>query len=293
MIDVGSIAKPDTSDAEVHVRPDTAHRGFQARPDTTDRNVQVRPTTSDVGVDNSVRMSDASVDAEPSTTDAATNTPRKPNNHDTDKQVLSRDWIRGLFKDNPNWVALKIQPIRKKNGKDDSRYVLGENGDLILVKTGKKSNAFISLDWIATENKIRDIYYDSESQSVDEVDSMRDEENLMRTAMRLEKKKRTDDELEKLEFPLKYNRLKNLTFTNKSTSTTSDDDGSRFKMLWIISKNMEMLDSNGLMKSILPIFKDKYKSDKSSLEQYVWVKDGSVDVFGKESNLKHTTALKN
>ncbi|KAK1933554.1 hypothetical protein P3T76_011768 [Phytophthora citrophthora] len=55
---------------------------------------------------------------------------------------------------------------------------------------------------------------------------------------------------------------------------------------------MEMLDSNGLMKSIVPIFKDKYKSDKSSLEQYVWVKDGSVDVFGKESNLKHTAALK-
>jgi hypothetical protein len=39
-------------------------------------------------------------------------------------------------------------------------------------------------------------------------------------------------------------------------------------------------------------FKDKYKSDKSSLEQYVWVKDGSVDVFGKESNLKLTAALK-
>jgi hypothetical protein len=50
-------------------------------------------------------------------------------------------------------------------------------------------------------------------------------------------------------------------------------------------QNMEMLDSNGLMKSIVPIFKDKYKSDKSSLEQYVWVKNGSVDVFGKESTL--------
>jgi hypothetical protein len=35
------------------------------------------------------------------------------------------------------------------------------------------------------------------------------------------------------------------------------------------------------MKSIVPIFRDKYKSDNSSLEQYVWVKDGSVDVFGK------------
>ncbi|KAG6941438.1 hypothetical protein JG688_00018672 [Phytophthora aleatoria] len=63
-------------------------------------------------------------------------------------------------------------------------------------------------------------------------------------------------------------------------------------MLWIISKNIEMLESNGLMKSILPIYKDKYKADESALEQYVWVKNGSIDVFGKESNLKHTAAVR-
>ncbi|CEG47318.1 uncharacterized protein PHALS_03973 [Plasmopara halstedii] len=63
-------------------------------------------------------------------------------------------------------------------------------------------------------------------------------------------------------------------------------------MLWIVSRNTEMLESNGLTKSNIPVFKGKYKSDKSSLEQYVWVGNGSIDVFGKESNLKHTTALK-
>jgi hypothetical protein len=152
---------------------------------------------------------------------------------------------------------------------------------LITLKTGRKSKTYGTIDWVATESKIRDIYYDAESQSIDEVGAMRDEENRTRTIMRLEKNKRAGDELEELDVVLKDRRLPNITFDRKITSTTSDDDRSRFKMLWIISKNMEMLDSNGLMKSIVPIFKDKYKSDKSSLEQYVWVKDGSVDVFGK------------
>lgn len=288
--------RPVMVDAEVHVRPDTTDRGFQARPDTTDRNIQARPATTDVGVDNSARMIDASVNVKPSTTDAETNTsskrPTKSNNLDTEEQVNSREWIKDFFKKYPNWVALRIQPIRKKTDREDPRYVLGEKGSLITLKTGRKSKTYGTIDWVATESKIRDIYYDAESQSIDEVGAMRDEENRTRTIMRLEKNKRAGDELEELDVVLKDRRLPNITFDRKITSTTSDDDRSRFKMLWIISKNMEMLDSNGLMKSIVPIFKDKYKSDKSSLEQYIWVKDGSVDVFGKESNLKHTAALK-
>ncbi|GMF36126.1 unnamed protein product [Phytophthora lilii] len=226
----------------------------------------------------------------PSTTDAETNT-TKSNNLDTEEQVSSREWIKCFYKKYPNWVALRIQPIRKKTGSEDQRYILGDKGSLITIRTGKKSKTYGSLDWVATESKIRDIWYEGESQSIDEVGSMRDEENRTRTVLRLGKK-RSGDELEELDVVLKDRRLPNITFDKKITSTTSDDERSRFKMLWIISKNMEMVESNGLIKSIIPVFKDKYKSDKSSLEQYVWVKDGSVDVFGKESNLKHTTALK-
>jgi len=269
MVNVGSTAKPDTTDVGVHISPDT-----------TDRNIQAQPMTSDVGVDNSVRMRDASVDAEPSTTDAATNTPRKPARLDTEEQVASREWVKAFYKKFPNWVALRIHPIKKKDTKDDKRYVIGENGTL-LSKNGKKYKRYEYIDWVATMEKIKDMYYDAESQSIDETHGMLEEENRTRTMMRLEKNKRAGDELEELDVVLKDRRLPNITFGRKITSTTSDDDSSRFKMLWIISKNMEMLDSNGLMKSIVPIFKDKYKSDKSSLEQYVWVKDGSVDVFGK------------
>ncbi|KAG6941827.1 hypothetical protein JG688_00018464 [Phytophthora aleatoria] len=52
-----------------------------------------------------------------------------------------------------------------------------------------------------------------------------------------------------------------------------------------------MLESNGLKKSITPIFKQKFKSDESGLKQYVWVKMGSIDVYGRDSNLKHKSAI--
>ncbi|GMG18016.1 unnamed protein product [Phytophthora fragariaefolia] len=242
------------------------------------------------GFDPLARLTRAHIGAGPSTTDAATNTSSKPSRLDTEEQVASREWVKAFFKKNPNWLALRIHPIKKKDSKDDKRYVIGENGALISRKC-KKYKRYEYIDWVATMEKIKYMYYDAESQSIDETHGMLEEEKRTRTLMRLEKNKRTGDELEELDVVLKDRRLPNITFGRKITSTTSDDESSRFKMLWIISKNMEMLDSNGLMKSIVPIFKDKCRYDKSSLEQYDWVKDGSVDVFG-ESNLKHITALK-
>jgi hypothetical protein len=74
-----------------------------------------------------------------------------------------------------------------------------------------------------TEAKIRDILYDGESNSIDEVGAMRDEETLTRTLMRLEKKKRAGDELEDLNVNLKDRRLPDIRLSRKSTSTTSDN----------------------------------------------------------------------
>ncbi|GMF31617.1 unnamed protein product [Phytophthora lilii] len=249
------LTQTDSSESAEALRKTLSDANAQTNPET-------HPTTSDVGVDNSARMVDASVDVRPSTTDTETNT-TKSDNLDTEEQVSSREWIKCFYKNIPTELLSEFNVFERKQ----------------VVKTR------------ATESKIRDIWYEGESQSIDEVGSMRDEENRTRTVMRLGKK-RSGHELKELDVVLKDRRLPNITFDKKITATTSDDERSRFKMLWIISKNMEMLESNGLIKSIIPVFKDKYKSDKSSLEQYVWVKDGSVDVFGKESNLNHTTALK-
>jgi len=231
---------PVMVDAEVHVRPDTTDRELQARPDTTDRNVQARPMTSDVGVDNSARMVHAETNSNLSMKDGEIRVISKrstdANNLDTEEQVSSREWIIGFFKKNLNWVALRIQPIRKKTGREDPRYVLGENGALITVRTGQNFKTYGSLDWVATESKIRDIWYEGESQSIDEVGAMRDEENLTRTAMRLEKKKRAGDELEELDVILKDRRLPDIRFSHKSTSTTSNNADSKIKLFWNIQK---------------------------------------------------------
>ncbi|CEG41886.1 uncharacterized protein PHALS_03269 [Plasmopara halstedii] len=211
---------------------------------------------------------------------------------DTEDQVDSRAWIKGLFIENPNWVALQIHPIRRKSGKDDPRYRLGVKGSLISIIGNKKRYNYETIDWVATESKIRDIHYDGESNSIDEVGSMRDEENRTRILMRLEKKKRAaGDDLEYLDVKLKDRRLNDIHFVSKSTSTTSDNDQSRIKLLWILLSNKDLLISNGLMKSIVPVFKEKFKSDKSNLRQYVWINKSSIDVYGKESNLKHNSAI--
>ncbi|KAG6942029.1 hypothetical protein JG687_00019296, partial [Phytophthora cactorum] len=120
---------------------------------------------------------------------------------------------------------------------------------------------------------------------------MHGEENRVRTLTRLEKKKRAGDDLEDLDVVLKDRRVPDIRFSRKFTSTTSDNEQSRLKLLWIVVKNQDMLESNGLKKSITPIFKQKLKSDESGLKQYVWVKMGSIDVYGRDSNLKHKSAI--
>jgi hypothetical protein len=98
------------------------------RIDKTDRHIQASPTTADVGVDNGIDMVDASVSVKPSTVDEATNTSSKPSRLDTEDQVEARKWIKDFFTKHPNWVALRLHPVRKKDHKDDKRYVIGETG---------------------------------------------------------------------------------------------------------------------------------------------------------------------
>ncbi|GMF21505.1 unnamed protein product [Phytophthora lilii] len=84
-----------------------------------------------------------------------------------------------------------LKLIKRKNGKEDNRYFLGEDGSLIAVKTGRESKAYKSIDWIASEAKIRDILYDGESNSIDEISDMRLEDPLYHKRLH-EKKNRLE-----------------------------------------------------------------------------------------------------
>ncbi|GMF45080.1 unnamed protein product [Phytophthora lilii] len=86
------------------------------RVNRTDRNIQARPQTSDVGIDNTQQTADVEIDNTPSMLDAETNM----KNLDTEDQVEARSWVKNLFNANPNWVALRIKPIKRKTGKDDN-----------------------------------------------------------------------------------------------------------------------------------------------------------------------------
>ncbi|RAW21280.1 hypothetical protein PC110_g22275 [Phytophthora cactorum] len=173
---------------------------------------------------------------------------------------------------------------------------LGGKGSLIAIKTGRKSKTYQSIDWVATESKIIDIWYEGESKSIDEVSDMRLEDPLYHASLlekqRLEKqrfeRKRKGDELEYLNVALKDRRLPDITFARKSTSTTSDDRDSKIKLLWLISNNKEMLESNGLKKSVVPVF----KLHGINQDEYVWINNGSIGVYGRESNLIHKASIK-
>ncbi|GMF66359.1 unnamed protein product [Phytophthora lilii] len=147
-------------------------------------NIQARPQTSDVGIDNTHQTADVGIDNTPRMLDAETNM----KNLDTEDQVEARSWVKNLFNANPNWVALRIKPIDHKTGKDDNRYFLGEKGSLIAAKTGRKIETYQSIDWVATEEKIRDIWYDGKSKSINESSYMRLEDPLYHASLTRKRK---------------------------------------------------------------------------------------------------------
>ncbi|GMF44365.1 unnamed protein product [Phytophthora lilii] len=72
--------------------------------------------------------------------------------------------------------------------------------------------------------------------------------------------------------------------TTISSSTTSDQTDSKIKLFWIISKNTQLLESNGLRKKIVPILNGTNKASPIDNDGYVWVDGNSVSVYGKESD---------
>ncbi|GMF32905.1 unnamed protein product [Phytophthora lilii] len=195
----------------------------------------------------------------------------------SEEQVASRIWITEFYKTYPNWASLGINPV-KRDGTDDEKRVIRENGSLRSVKTGIKYKKYDAFDWVATEAKIREIWYEGESQTIDEVDAMRSEDKPPRS----DRKRRGEDDIEDLDNKLKDPRL-DLKYFNKSTSTKLDDDEAKYKLTWFIIQNKDLLEANNIQKSITPILKD----GKNYKEGYLWIDANfRIYLFGGDTN-KH------
>ncbi|GMF41707.1 unnamed protein product [Phytophthora lilii] len=250
---------------------------YTDRVNRTDRNIQARPQTSDVGIDNTQHTADVGIDNTPRMLDAETNM----KNLDTEDQVEARSWVKNLFNANPNWVALRIKPIKRKTGKDDNKYFLGEKGSLIAAKTGRKSKSYQSIDWVATEEKIRDIWFDGESKSIDESSYMRLEDPLYHAS--LTRKRKLADPSDGDYADRTKQRLEDSFEFDTSTATSLDQVNSKNRLLWSIFKNKALLESTGLKKKIIPILKSIGTTSQIDKTGYMWIDGSSISVFGIDS----------
>ncbi|GMF20492.1 unnamed protein product [Phytophthora lilii] len=197
-------------------------------------------------------------------------------------QMWRRDpWVKNLLNANPDWVALRIKPIKRETGKDDNRYFLGENGSLIAAKTGRKSKTYQSIDWVASEEKIRDIWYDGESKSIDESSCMRLKDPLYHAS--LARKRKLADPSEGDYADRTKQRLEDSFEFDTSTSTSLDQVDSKNRLLWSIFKNKAVLEATGLKKKIIPIFKNMGKTSQMDKTGYLWIDGSSISVFGINS----------
>ncbi|GMF39276.1 unnamed protein product [Phytophthora fragariaefolia] len=262
--------KPVMVDTGISVKPDTSDATATAKPSMSDAGISVKPTIANVGIDNSVRMKDI---------ETSTNTAIM----DREDQVASRNWIKAFVKSNPNWASIGINPV-KIDGSDDEKRVIRENGSIRSVKTSRKYQKYDSFDWVATESKIRDIFYNGESNSIDEVGAMRSEDKPLRS----DRKRKGEDDIEDLDIPIKDPRL-DLKFLDKSTSTKLDDDEAKYKLTWFIIQNKNLLLANKLERQITPVL----KNGKEYRGGYLWIDDKfRIDVFGVDSNKHHPAVQK-
>ncbi|GMF50415.1 unnamed protein product [Phytophthora fragariaefolia] len=91
---------------------------------------------TDTGIRVKLDTTDATATAKPSMSDAGICV--KP----TIANVASRNLMKAFFKSNPNWASVGINPV-KRDGRDDDKHVIRENGSIRSYK----------LTWFIIQNK--------------------------------------------------------------------------------------------------------------------------------------------
>jgi len=139
--------------------------------------------TADAGT-NTFRTQTA--DADTNTDSVKKDTPPQKT-HDEIIQLEAKESIKRWYIDHPDWQAIRVNPILL-DGKRASSFFIGRRGAIYRLSSQKKTTASIVnfIDWVATLQQIRDIYYDEESNTIDEIGSMNLEDRAARDILNRE-----------------------------------------------------------------------------------------------------------
>lgn len=179
-----------------------------------------------------------------STSDSGVNTvgvDQKDASTPTEDEIIqqrSKNEVKRWFKSHPDWKYIKIRPI-KLDGKKANDFYLGENAEVYRFRTNKKTKANIInfIDWVLTDEKVRGIYYDEQSNSIDEIDSMRMEDAQLPKHKRYDELKRKAEIEDQNGFNVPFdsrNNKKRYDGNNKETQSSHDQINDYGKLMVLI-----------------------------------------------------------
>ncbi|KAF1783079.1 hypothetical protein GQ600_2479 [Phytophthora cactorum] len=256
---------------------------------------RLRPPQPDVkaalhGIVQSVEQN-AETKAEPVTeqTSEKAEKPEQP----TDDQQMARNALIKIFEIYSVLNKLDLHPLNRWS--TTKKYII-LSGAKIYIKKGKRPVNVPSIDWEETYNSIRTVIetdtwfikyianLKKAKSSVfvenDTIEPLKVWESLIGKKRRLSKPSENDDSNRSKQ------HLEDSFVVDATTSTTDDEEDHKRRVIWTILNNKDLIEANGLSKSIIPILSanDHKGTPPIVKDGYIWLHGSTIAVFGKESN---------
>jgi len=203
-------------------------------------------------------------------------------------QIEFKKAVAEIFQLYPILAQMRIHPL-SSNGRQLTKYYIRNEAKtystrlnkVVLIPSINWEETYDHIGFVIT-NDVKFIAYQNEKRERNEM-GKDDKRAPYQVWERLRGIKRN---LVKVPTDYKQSkqRLEDSFLFDNSTSTTNDQTDSKLRMYSIIDKNKELLESNGLMKTIIPILKGTNKSTPFDANGYIWIKGSTINVFGKDSN---------
>ncbi|GMF37647.1 unnamed protein product [Phytophthora lilii] len=244
-----------------------------------DTGVEAKPSIVDVGVNNTPIMNDAMVgDDAPDNTEKYTFSDGD-NDDEIEDQKRSKQAVAEIFEVYPILAELGIHPLAS-NGRQLTKYYIGKDAKVYSIRLNKLV-LVPSINWSETydhirvvlTNDVRFLKYINERRERNEM-GKEDKNTPYQVWENIGLKRKRVNAPEGDIGDRTKQRLDDSFLFDISSSTTSDQTDSKIKLFWIISKNTQLLESNGLRKKIVPILNGTNKASPIDNDGYVWV-DGN------------------